>query len=172
MFKDEHPKSIFEIGCANGGLLHDLYSYYWNEITWSEIQVGGNEISNCIHQCHQQFPHQKFNFYKETVIESWSTPSKSYDIVFSVGVLMYLCDPLSALREMFRVAKDKVILAEYHDEEQDIYGQIMAGSIDEKGRMHTGIARNYEELLKLIDVPMEVSTSMFEGKTIIKCKIK
>ena len=161
MFTDENPKSVFEIGCANGGLLTDLMTKYPN------LEVGGMDVSRCISQCESL----RGNFYREDLNDPWPVKDNSYDIVFSVGVLMYMFEPLSVLREMFRVAKDKVILAEYHHSEVDLCGQLTKGYIN-KGKIQTGIIRDYISLLSLLKIPMSVTYQESSvGKTIIKCKL-
>lgn len=163
MFKDENPTSVFEIGCANGGLLKDLKSHYPN------LVVGGMDISKSIDECKKEFGND--NFYWADLNDPWPIADKSYDVAFSVGVLMYMFDPLSVLREMFRIS-NKIILAEYHHAQVDLCGQLTKGYI-ENGRVQTGIIRDYISLFKVMNVPMTLTYQESSiGKTIFKAELK
>lgn len=163
MFNNETPASVFEIGCANGGLLRDLRSKY------PDIRVGGMDISKSIDQCKSEFGPDNF-YWADLNDTPWPIPDKSYDIVFSVGVLMYMFDPLSVLREMFRISK-KVILAEYHHSQVDLCGQLTKGYIED-GKIQTGIIRDYISLFKVMNMPMTLTyQESSAGKTIFKAQL-
>lgn len=163
MFKDETPKSIFEIGCANGGLLKDLTEHY------PDLKVGGVDISESVLKARETFPLQAENFLIRDISDPWPQEDQSWDIIFSVGVLMYSFDPLPALREMFRVGK-KVVLAEYHHSAVGL-GQMTQVYVD-NGKIHMGIIRNYISLLKLLQIPLNCTFQESGDKTIIKCEIQ
>ena len=95
--------------------------------------------------------------------DPWPVPDNSFDIVFSVCVLGYIFNPLPVNKEMVRVAKDKVILAEYHSDNTDEYGFLLKAIMPD--RIETLIARNYRLLLKNPELIESIS-----GKTIIKCQ--
>ena len=165
-FKGEEFDSIFEIGCANGGLLADIRKEYPNAV------VGGMDISRSIQGSKDRFPDCSDKFVQGDITEEWPYADKSYDIVFSVGVLMYIFDPLKVIREMCRVAKKKLILIEYHHIAVGPCGQLVQGYI-EGDKMQTGIIRNYMALFQILKIPMEINfieTNI--GKTIIKCTLK
>jgi SAM-dependent methyltransferase len=165
MFRDETPTSVFEIGCANGGLLKDLKSHYPN------IVVGGMEISRSIEECKKEFGAD--NFYKEDINDPWPIKDKAFDIVFSVGVLMYMTEPMHVLREMLRVGK-KIIIAEYHHDEISLWGQLTNGYIN-KERIQTGIIRDYISLfhvMKLHETHNIAGYQSSQSKTIFKLEPK
>lgn len=163
MFKGESPKSVFEIGVGGGGLLKDVSDHYGG------LKVGGIDISKVrMQNLKNNFPGQEFLLHD--LNDPWPVPDKSYDIVFSVGVLMYIFDPIPILREMFRVAKDKVIITEYHDDSLDMFGQL-TGPFKEGDKIHQGIKRNYIALLKELGFDIEVQIiSRGSDKTTIKCR--
>lgn len=166
MFTEEAPESVFEIGCANGGLLKDLKDNYPN------LKVGGMEISESIIKAKELFPEQADNFILRDLNDPWPVPDKSYDIVFSVGVLMYMFDPLPVLKEMLRVAKNKIIIAEYHHQEVGPFGQMTRAYMD-NGKIYMGIIRNYLSLFQLLNIPLSCTIQETNGdKTIIKCTIQ
>jgi ubiquinone/menaquinone biosynthesis C-methylase UbiE len=162
MFKGENPGSVFEIGCANGGLLKDLKDHY------PDLKVGGMDISNCIEKSRKEFGSE--NFYLGDVNDPWPIADKSFDIVFSVGVLMYMFDPLSVLREMLRVGK-KVIIAEPHSTQAGLFGRLTKGAIN-NGKLQTGIERDYVELAKALNVPLKLNYyESSQGKWIFKLEL-
>src|SRR3990167_5580217 len=97
IFEGEKPESIFEIGCASGKLLEYAQSLY------RDIKVGGLDISvQGLKEAKETFPKYADNFILHNINDPWPLPDKSYYIIFSVGVLMYLFDPREALKEMMR----------------------------------------------------------------------
>ena len=123
------------------------------------------EISECISQCKEMFPNG--DFYLRSITDPWPIPNKSYDVVFSVGVLMYMFEPLHVLREMFRVGK-KVIFAEYHHPEVGWCGQTTQGYLN-KDKLQIGLIRDYGTLLELLKIPMQVEMENYQNKTIFIC---
>ena len=157
MFKQK-PESVFEIGCANGGFLKDLRDRF------GDIKVGGMDISESINQCKEMFPG---DFYLRSITDPWPIPDQSYDVVFSVGVLMYMFEPVHVLKEMFRVGK-KVVFAEYHHPEVGPYGQMTRGYLD-GDKVQLGIIRDYFSLLGVLKIPMQVEMENYQNKTIFIC---
>ena len=160
MFSGESPESVFEIGCASGRLMEQL-----------QCTKGGMDISRVgIAEARQLYPKDEANFHHWNLLEPWPIEDNSFDIVFSVGVLMYIFDPATVMKEMFRVAKNKVILAEYHHPELDKYGVLIKPFTDAEGKIHTGIIRNYLDILREIRVKTEVQViDSGANKTILKC---
>ena len=159
MFANETPQSIFEIGCGGTALLKDISDHYGG------IRVGGIDISKVrMENAKNVFPGVEFLVHD--LNDPWPIPDNSYDIVFSVGVLMYMFYPEAVIREMLRVAKDKIIIAEYHNKNTDEYGALLKVIMGEK--THTGICRNYEALFHKLGLP--ITMEITNDKTIIKCQ--
>lgn len=115
MFAGENPQSVFEVGCANGGLLEDL---------GIKIVGGIDKTTSDIEKAKILFPKCKDNFFVGDIENiPWPVKDKQYDIVFTVGTLMYVENYLPVLKEMLRIGK-KVILAEPTEGEviKDIHG--------------------------------------------------
>lgn len=156
MFKGESPTSVFEVGCANGGLLADI----------GVERVGGLDINATdLNTACELFPGQEKNFINHNFNEPFPLEDNSWDIVIAVGTLMYCFHPIPLVKEMLRVAKDKVIIADYHFEDVDQYGVL--GKYEFEGRTEIAIARNYRELFKEIGVTVEIIQTVW-GKWIIK----
>lgn len=158
MFDKESPKSVFEVGCANGGLLKDL------DDTFHLEKIGGADIDkNDLIRAKEILPNGLFLLHDVTKL--FPLPDKSYDIVFCCGVLMYIVNPITTVREMLRVGK-KVIIAEPYDNETDDVGRIDRVDMT-PGKTHHGIVRNYMAFFKNFHIPFTI-TSSGTGKAIIK----
>lgn len=154
MFKGENPKSVFEMGCSAGSFL--------KEFKEKGVKVGGLDIEP-----------NKYLVHDAT--KPWPLEDKSWDIVFSVGVLIYIKDPLPVIKEMLRVGK-KVILAERDGEDKMDCCRVKGFKHDEnfiiteewwEGDIHIQYLHNYKRLFKLCD--KDVSVKFFKnGKDIIK----
>jgi len=163
IFESEKPESIFEIGCASGKLLEYAQSLY------GDIKVGGLDISvQGLKEAKETFLKYAENFILHNINDPWPIEDNSYDIVFSVSVLMYLCNPKEAIREMMRVGK-KVIISEYHSEDTDEWGGLLKYQNEEKTAFSgSGIYRNYIKLLTDMGYKPRVK---FQGlKSIIECQ--
>lgn len=163
IFEGENPKSVFEIGCAGGPFLEQLREHYGN------IEVGGMDItSNDLFSAVQKFPQYSQNFIRYNLVETpWPIADTKYDIVFSVGVLMYIFEPEKVIRECLRIGK-KFILAEFHNGNLDEYGNLTKVTQGEKV-VGLGITRNYCGLLKKMGIKYEVKSYDPPFKTIISC---
>lgn len=171
MFGDENPKSIFEVGCASGRLFE---SYVGDKI------VGGLDFE--VDQAKKLYPLQAQNFIVWNATEiPWPVKSKSYDIVFTVGTLLLIPNPFPVIKEMLRIAKDKIILAESHDERFDEYGNAinvvtqdsnqLNGSSKQAGNFYNmRITRDYKKVFQKLNKEIEISDGV-GLKTIIKCGV-
>lgn len=162
MFEGETPESVFEIGVGGGGLLKDISDSYGG------LRVGGVDISKVrMANLKNIFPNQEFLVHD--LNDPWPVPDNSYDIVFSVGVLMYIFDPIPVVKEMFRVSKHKVIITEFHHGELDQFG-VLTKPFRDKTQTYHGIIRNYIDVIRgagyLGDITIFQSN---EGKSILKC---
>lgn len=117
-FQGEEMESVFEVGCAGGGLLEDLYNNYKN------LRVGGIDAHPYdLNSAKELFPDQADNFHVyDAQKSSWPVESESYDIVFSLGTLITIPNVRNAIAEMKRIAKKKVIICEFHDDTKDEFG--------------------------------------------------
>lgn len=161
VFEGENPKSIFEVGCANGMLLEDYALEH-------EVIVGGLEISApSIQNCKERFKTYKDNFYTGDAQLPFLIPDNSFDIVYTIGTLILIPNPFPTIKEMLRIAKVKIILAEPHDEGLDEYGAY--GDVPQPDN-YTGIRipRNYIKVFEKLNLPMTLEDSGL-GKWIIKC---
>ena len=88
-------ESVLDVGCGTGDfcLLFDP----------ARTRYLGIDISaNMIAECRRLFPSQQF---KVADGDSIDVPDESVDLVLSIGVLEYLADPVSHLKELARVTK-------------------------------------------------------------------
>lgn len=124
MFKGETPKSVFEVGCANGGLLHDVTQK-------GELVVGGlDQHESDLGRAKALFPTYARNFFVHDMNHvPWPIKDKEYDIAFTVGTLFYAEKPQVILQEMCRIAC-KVMIAE--------------PSQDDTGTDHHGTRHHYD----------------------------
>lgn len=164
MFEGEEPKSIFEVGCASGGLLKDVSDSY------SGIRAGGLDIClKDLKEARELFSENRQDFLYHNFYEPFPIPDNEYDIVFTVGTLMYCFKPIPVLEEMMRIAKNKIIIAEFHFPDMDEYGGI-GKYIREEDVVETGIGRNYEKIFNKMGVPILVGQTRL-GKWIIKANV-
>ena len=164
MFEGESPKSVFEIGCAGGPFLQELREHY------GDIEVGGMDIMESdLNSAIDKFPEHILNFSVHNLVEvPWSIGDNEYDVVFCIGVLMYIFEPEKVIRECLRIGK-KFILAEFHRDDLDEYGgltKIMQGETVQG----LGITRNYIKLLTKMGIKHEVKNYEPPYKSIIVCQ--
>lgn len=162
MFKNEKPKSVFEVGVASGGLLLDI-----KENIEGIERFGGCDVTRDLEESKERFPEHKENFIYHDIIKPWPLEDKSYDIVFCVGVLIYIVNPIPAVREMLRVGKT-VIIAEPHREESDDIGHILRVDMT-NDKSHHAIVRNYRAFFQHFKIIYTMQDSGL-GKHIFKIK--
>lgn len=165
VFKGEDPKSIFEVGCGTGA----LFKPYIDE--QGERIVGGIDIDpRNIEAAVKIYPKYADNFVLHDINrEPWPVESKSYDIVFSIGTLIMLPDPFPAMREMIRIAKKAIIVAEYHDPLKDEYGDSPTPYIP--GQLYSvRFTRNYDKLFNIFG--MKPTIEQVYDKWVIKWQVK
>ena len=159
IFKNESPKSIFEVGCAGGLLFAEYYTQHPGLI------VGGidNREYNLVAPKH--YPECADNFILADATKTpWKIKDKQYDIVFTVGILLSIPDPREIITEMMRIGKI-VYLAEFQDDNAS-----MLGIAEETDNIYTyRIYRDYRKLLKKLGIKFEI-VDLVAGKTIIKCQ--
>ena len=141
MFKDETPKSIFEVGCANGGLLNDVYKNM-------EVSVGGlDQNEGDLGRSKARFPKYAENFFVWDMNNiPWPVKDKQYDIAFTVGTLLYADNPKAIIDEMARIAR-KIMIAEpevgiiekdhHGTRHYRSYKELLEGKIEELGMVAT-----------------------------------
>jgi len=150
----ENPNSIFEVGSAAGQLMK---SFSENK---PSLRVGGIEINEGnLKQAKINYPKQSENFILFDASEKhWPIQSNSYDIVISVGTLILLQEVYTPLKEMMRIAKHKVIIAEHHN-----------GSLEGVEKIENYNWWNYEKVFKELYFNYEICGTLKE-KTVFKCK--
>lgn len=156
MFERENPSSVFEMGSAVGGLLLDIERKYPN------IKVGGIDNHKSDHSNVKEiFKDSKDNFILGDAWNiPWAIPDNSYDIVFTVGFFTVIkSKPAKVIKEMMRIAKDKIILAENH-------GPYDGSNIAAE---RVRVTRDYKQILNSLKIRYEIVEGD-EGKTIFKCK--
>ncbi len=172
MFKDEKPGSIFEFGVA-GGILFKEYAQAngINIVAGMDINPNSKFPIN--------FPDSKFIVHDGNIMP-WPIEDNTYDIVFTVGTIMLTPNPFPIIKEMLRICKDKIILAESQDETKDAWGisQNFLNGEFEKINENTKppvweyalrINRDYKKVFKILNKDIEILEGC-GGKTIIKCK--
>lgn len=153
MFEGEKPTSVFEFGCANGGLLKDLAQ------SFPGLVVGGADMNQTdLERAKLLHPQHKDNFLYHNVNDLLPIPSDSYDIVFGVGILMYVLNPQVAIEEAIRIAKKKVIFAEFHFDELSEVGSLIKVNWP-PGTFHLAVGRNYTKMYDYIKKPASVVNS-------------
>ena len=116
-----------------------------------------------------KFPYHSDKFLFQNLLEiPWMVGTNQYDIVFCVGVLMYIFEPEKVIKECLRIGK-KFILAEFHNGNLDEYGGLTKVTQGEKV-VGLGITRNYCELIKKMGLKYEVKNYDPPFKTIISCQ--
>ena len=172
MFKDEKPQSIFEVG-VSGGILFKEYA----EINGIKV-LGGIDIDKRS-KFPENFPNSEFILHDANEIP-WPIKDNSYDIVFTVGTLLTLPNPYTVIKEMLRVCKDKIIIAENQDDNETDYGMAHSSSTNDYYRLDDKIeqpvdpylwrvSRDYRKVFKKLGKKYEIVEGC-GGKTIFKCK--
>lgn len=151
MFLGEKYDSLFEVGCSSG--------YYLE----SAERVGGIDIhQENVRTCQGRYPENADNFHIQDARNApWDFPDKSFDIVFTVGTLLLMKDAVPVVKEMVRIAKKAIIIAEPHSEVETIEGH---------ERDTNRVTRNYIELFKSLGLNPEVKGEALT-KTVIKCTL-
>lgn len=161
MFKDESPKSVYEVGCGSSGFLQELKEKY------GKLRVGGMDINpQAVEVSKELFPEYARNF---SVIDgqtkNWPIKDKSWDISFTIGVLLLIPNPYQTIREMLRVSR-KIILAEFQsDEETGIgdYGDLPQPENFSAVRIH----RDYLKIFESLGVKATIEEGL-GGKSVIR----
>ncbi len=137
IFENENPKSILEVGCATGILFKEFTE-------GKDLKIAGIEFEEVNREAFEK-NYPKGEFILHDIRNPWPLADKSFDFVFTVGVLLFFEDPRPVLREMFRVGK-KVVLAEFHNPELTEPFVDYANGIEHY--TCTRIYHNYQSLLK------------------------
>ena len=161
IFRGENPKSIFEVGISSGRLMQEMYE--------KGVILGG--LDRKLPEAKDYYPKFVDNFIQW---DATKTPQpikdKSWDIVFTSGVLLLIPDPFPVLKEMLRIAKGKVIISEIQDNMQDEYGE--QGKIEQPSHNNLRIKRDYWKVFKKLKVKAIIKGEA-PGKTIFEiCKKK
>lgn len=161
LFSGESYDSLYEVGCASG--------WYLTHARPDVIRGGIDIDESNIAVVKKKFPRDAHNFiHFDGRKANWPVQDKSYDIVFTVGTLLIMPDPLNAMREMLRIAKKKIIIAELHR----IGADMSNGYVDAfpKDVRDIRITRDYVEAFKLLRLQPQITDEVL-GKTIFKCTV-
>jgi ubiquinone/menaquinone biosynthesis C-methylase UbiE len=189
MFEGENPSSIFEVGCAQGLLWKEYYdrktatnSTKDAQYDRSKLVVGGIDIDQRnIPGAKENYPDYADNFILGDITKSKIlVPDKSYDIVFTIGTLLLIPDPYPIIKEMLRICKKKIIIAEFQNDSMSDYGiaydtftgaaiQMTKNTVQPNSVYSLRIERDYKKVFKKMWKKIEI-VGTESGKTIIKCK--
>lgn len=101
IIEGEKFETIFEVGCASGVLLASL-----------QRDRVGRLILGGMDKIKPENPPTPFLFLEGDAREvPWPIEDKSWDLVYTCGMLMYVEDPVPVIKEMFRIGK-RVVIAE------------------------------------------------------------
>lgn len=161
MFEGESPKSVFEIGCGGSALLKEVSDKFGG------LRVGGLDSSSVrMKNTKNVFPEVKFLLHD--LNDPIPLEDNSFDIVFSVCVLGYILNPEPVIKEMLRVCRDKIILAEYHEDKLDEHGGFLIAKMPDRNEVL--IRRNYIRLFSKLGRDIILEDGGQSGKAIIKCQ--
>jgi len=90
------PKKILDIGCATGKFLYEFKNKGW-DVAGIEICKEAAEYGNI---------HRNVSIYNCTLEEA-SFPEKSFSVVHASHLIEHLNDPVSFLKEVYRILHDK-----------------------------------------------------------------
>ena len=176
VFENENPSSIFEVGCTAGM----LFKSYYDESN-EELIVGGLDFFP-VEAAKGIYPKCAENFFQWDATKTpYPIADNSFDIVFTIGTLLLIPDPYPVIKEMLRICKDKIIIAEQQDWQCDDYGistHLITGDTPEQQKEgmlqpvdfnYTRIKRDYEKVFKKLGLKIDIKETYID-KTIIKCK--
>lgn len=108
IFEGLKPESVFEVGCSDGALLEQIGTHY------GDIRLGGIEKDReAVEKAANRLQKWKPELYHGDVRNLiWPMEPKSFDIVFTLGLLMYVQKPLAVIQEMLHLKKETVIFVE------------------------------------------------------------
>lgn len=108
IFEGLTPESVFEVGCSDGALLEQIGNHF------GAIKLGGiDKNREDMDKTNSRLAKWQRELYHGDVRNvPWPVPSKGFDVVFTLGLLMYVRNPLSVIQEMLHLAKNTVILVE------------------------------------------------------------
>ena len=95
-------QDILDAGCASGALLKELADTMGNE---KEFSLSGFDQSEALIAIAKAKHIRNSTFFQADIINS-NVPSKSYDLIYCLGVMPYLPDIPSALAELHRLLRD------------------------------------------------------------------
>lgn len=103
----EKHASFLEVGCNAGNQLLLLAQMGWSNLSGTELQAYAVEIAR------SRLPHATL---KQGSALSLPWPDRSFDVVFTSGVLIHISpsDLTRAMDEMYRVSKEYIWCSEYY----------------------------------------------------------
>lgn len=136
--------NVLEIGCGKGTNIF-LFAKHFPDVVYKGVDINKNNVKYAnSYTVKNSFTNITFNF--ANIIHLSDIADKSFDILVCDAVLIYVDDNLinSVASEFIRIAKKKIVLVDFHDE-----------NTNSKGYQHNKIwVRNYYKLFENCDVKM------------------
>jgi ubiquinone/menaquinone biosynthesis C-methylase UbiE len=96
-----HPKSVLDVGAGTGRAVRKIKS------KWPTSKIIGVEPSDALRE-----EAYKAGLEKDEMVSGNALSLDSFDYVIETGVLHHISDPIAAVREMVRVAKNGVMISD------------------------------------------------------------
>jgi SAM-dependent methyltransferase len=95
---DVEEKSVLELGCGNGSLLSHLPK-------WRPQYLEGVDLGDSIVSCNRNMHETGFQSFKVTQADLIEFESEGFDVVYSIGVLHHLKEPVAGFKSVLRNTK-------------------------------------------------------------------
>lgn len=96
--EDIEEKTVLELGCGNGSLLCHLPK-------WRPQYIEGVDLGDSISSCKKNINQTGFQGFKITQADLIDFESDGFDLVYSIGVLHHLKEPLAGFKAVLRNTK-------------------------------------------------------------------
>ncbi len=160
MFEGLNPDSVFEVGCSEGAMLEDIGKKYGN-IRLGGIDKNGEDVKKAKVKLEKW---DKELYTGDARGIPWPIKEHTYDVVFCVGTLMYIKNPLVVIQEMIHLTKNKVMFAEpIYTQSGMIVDSVTGIPFDSYGERF-----NHDYLAFLTSAGIRAKTEFFGDKIIFK----
>ena len=96
--RDVEDKTVLELGCGNGSLLSHLPK-------WRPQYLEGVDLGDSIVSCKRNMHETGFQSFKVTQADLIDFDSEGFDVVYSIGVLHHLKEPVAGFKSVLRNTK-------------------------------------------------------------------